>query len=63
MMARKPDEIERIAEQLWRQREQCIKHAFGIVSTPWEKATEPGKDLMRFYARQGMTHWLGETSH
>ena len=54
-------EVEIKAKELWGERERHIWEMFGIRSTPWEHATEKGRDLMRNQARAGKNSWLDET--
>jgi hypothetical protein len=54
-------EVEIKAKELWGERERHIWEMLGVRSTPWEHATEKGRDLMRNQARAGKNSWLDET--
>ena len=52
------EQIEINARRLWDQREYFIQHTLGFKAKSWDEAVEPGRELMRKYARAGQTNWL-----
>jgi hypothetical protein len=53
------EQVEKQARLLWEQREAYIVKYTGVkVTISWNDASESGRELMRKYARRGVTDWL-----